>query len=224
MRLPYYIEAVKKEEKSSFTFDDITNVLFFNNPPSIIVKPFNHLQSLKYISLTFAVVITYRESLLKRISNSIIKFNNCKIDNVENKILKLPHWVYVIILKEYERISNQWINYFVDNIKDYCEKVEISKLNWSSIKLGLPSSFIKEEPTIEQKIWIKVNQSLDKKEMADYVEEVRKSLLPWLNSDLYREIKKKENTRVNVNYEKNRESMLKDEFDYKTKEDLDIIE
>ena len=60
--------------------------------------------------------------------------------------------------------------------------------------------------------------------MADYVEEVRKSLLPWLNSDLYREVKKKENTRINVNYEKSRESMLKDEFDYKTKEDLDIIE
>lgn len=225
MKLPFYIKPEKKKEKSFFTYNDITNTLFFNKFPSLTVKPFKQLNhsGLQFISITFSIRLSYREVLLDRISKSIIRFNNYKVENQKEKILKLPYWIYSIILKEYEKISNNWINYYTDNIDDYCKKVEISKLNWSIIKSNLPISFIKEEPAIEQKIWVKVNQTLDKEEISEYIEQIRKSLLPWLNSDLYKELKKKEdNTRVNVNYEETREQMLKNKFEY-SKEELDII-
>ncbi|MCK9471996.1 MAG: hypothetical protein M0Q88_09630 [Bacilli bacterium] len=227
MRLPYYINTEEKKEKSFFNFSDITNTLFFNTPPSITVKPFKHLSSFKfkYLSFTFNISLSYKESLLERVSNSIIKFNDCKVNNIQDKILKLSYPLYFLILKEYEKTTNQWIDYYTQIIHEYCEKSEISKLNWSIIKAGLPTSFIKDEPTIEQKIWIRINQLLDKKEIVDYIEAVRESLLPWFNSDLYKEVKKKEeNTRININYEQERENMLKNKFNYQIKEEeLDII-
>ena len=70
---------------------------------------------------------------------------------------------------------------------------------------------------------MKVNQNLDREEISEYIEQIRKSLLPWLNPDLYKEVRKKEeNTRVNVNYEESREKMLTNKFDYK-EEELDIV-
>lgn len=228
MRLPYYIKKIKEEEKSYFTFDTITNTLFFNQPPLITIKPFKHLSfsNLRYSSFTFSITISHNESLLTKISNSLIRFNDYKVNDAAEKILKLPYWLYLIIVKEYNKLSKQWITYYTDNILEYCKEFEMSKLNWASVKLNLSVSFLKEEPSIEQKLWIKTNQSLDMENITDYVEAVKKSLFPWLDYDLYKEMKKREDgKRINVNYEENREKMLLNEFNYKEEEkQLDIIE
>lgn len=226
MRLPYYIPQIKKEKKSSFTYEEITNTLFFNRPPYYTVQPLQHLThpKFKHTSITFVIRLSYKESLLERMTNAITRLDDCQIDLTTNIILNLPYWIYYILLKEYEKVMNEWIEYYIENINDYCKNSEISQLNWNTVKLGLSVSFIKEEPTLEQKIWIKVNQVLDKKELIDYVEEIRKSLLPWFNLDLYKEWeKKKKNVRENVKYEEERRNMLKNQFNYNQEEELDII-
>jgi len=212
-----YIEKIVKRS-SKFTFEDIANTLFHNKCPQVVIKPFTHIKDSIINKISFSVELSiFKENLniLEILASSIV--GNSK-NNFEY-LSKLPDWIVLLIQKYYKEELNNWIDYLFDNINEFCEKNSESLINSNVLDKGGIALLFPDKLTFEQKLWISVHFKIDKNEMIKFVTEIRDSLLPWLNTDLYNKVKdKQENTRTNVAYESQRRKMLEGNLD-----DLDIV-
>ncbi|MCK9543212.1 MAG: hypothetical protein M0R03_14420 [Novosphingobium sp.] len=131
---------------------------------------------------------------------------------------KLPFLLSPYLVDEFINVSNNWRDYVLENIKEVCE-TEGSKINWKIVQTSGISYIFKNDLSFLQKLWVYVNTLEDKKEWMRITNDIRESVLPWLNLELWSKLKKTEgNTRENVEYEKQRKAMIEGKT-----EDLEII-
>jgi hypothetical protein len=193
-----------KKPTNKFNYNDLNNVLFNNIPPLFIITPFKDINNLiiQNISLPTVVFISYSplhiyETLEKAFPDK----------NLFDKILKLPPWILGRIITKYKEGANLWIEYVLENLKEYCKTFE-SKLHWNTLKVSGVNNVFK-ELTMERILWMYFCQNIEKEEQVDFIMQVRDSLLPWFNYDLWQKVEKsKENRRENVNYEEIKNTIL----------------
>lgn len=188
-----------------FTLKDIEFAIFLNKNPLVATKPFP-FRKIKNHTITFEVPFLFKEISLKEMFDYI----------KEGK--KLPFLLSPYLVDEFINVSNNWRDYVLENIKEVCE-TEGSKINWKIVQTSGISYIFKNDLSFLQKLWVYVNTLEDKKEWMRITNDIRESVLPWLNLELWSKLKKTEgNTRENVEYEKQRKAMIEGKT-----EDLEII-
>lgn len=226
MQIPYNIEQFKfLRKRRKFTFDDITNVLFYNKPPIVTTYPFNKVtqnQALHNLPITFKIITDIGDlQSVKQLSNIITAVGGTSV-KAPTILLELSPWLYSKIVSAYKIESDDWLYYFITNLHTYCKTVELSNINWSCTKIGLGKFHKENSLSFEQSLWIKLNTDLDKVDHFDQLNEIKESLLPWINYNLYKASKKaEEDVRINSRYEEQRRSM--EDGTFKDQADLDSI-
>jgi hypothetical protein len=216
-------------KKQIFNFRDIENILFFNKNPESTVYPFSH-KTLKKISVTFEVSFLNKEdSDLKFVFSRIKKVNNREVSKEEREgiILVLAPF---LIAHFFDKLKI-WQNYIIENIKEFCD-TEVSIINWKTLQSCGVSSIFNKELTFFQKLWININASNDRAFWLKTATDIRESLLPWLNNELWTKIEKNRmSKRENVDYDEQKKAMVEGVIENldkisqnMDKEDLDIIE
>jgi hypothetical protein len=152
---------------------------------------------------------------LQILANAIEGNNDINLEHLNN----FPSWLVILIQKRYKEEVNNWIEYLFDNIDDFCKENSESLINSGILDKGGISLIFNNKLTFEQKLWVSVQSKLSKNEITRFVTEIRDSLLPWLNINLYNKVQDKEkNTRTNTAYEEQRRKLLEGNL-----EELDVI-
>jgi len=206
MKSPFLNAQFEKKKRKKFTHNDISNIIFYNTPPLHTFYPFQQLKafSKKRISLTIRVTLpgSYRNELDIAV-NALFSIGEIEVKNK----YQVPGWFVIFIIPEYNIVNKEWLMYLSKEINNFCEFDFNSKLQWSSFKRG--EALFNGEISFERKLWIYSNDLLDQRNDHKFIIDVKESLLPWLNPKLFTEVqKKKENTRVNVDYEKQRKELF----------------
>ena len=193
-----------------FNLKTIEDALFSNKNPLVTVFPFP-INSLKKISVTFEVPFLYNESLeIRQIVNYVKKIDNkeTRISDKESTIYKFPFILLPLITVSFTRIVTAWYSYLFDNLKEFSD-TEVSLINWKVIQSNGISFIFKNELSLLQKLWISLNAQNDREFWLKTATDIRETLLPWLNYDLWSKIEKnKENTRENADYEEQKRAMV----------------
>lgn len=207
-------EWKKKAPKTSFSHNDITNLLFNNQFPKYETYPFKKWKHspLCNTSVTFEIRHSNKDNIVPTdllstkiyLNNDLLKFlflNN------------LPPIVFYYLLDTYTEIQAFWQEYFYSNISEYC-KTPFSIIKWNDTKY----SGIEGERTVEKAVWITTCAANDREFWTNFAISMRESLLGWLNPKMY-EIyqQKKEKTRYNVRYDEFRLAMTEGRI-----KDLDV--
>jgi len=211
-----------EKQKIKFTYYDLTNCLFYNQPPVHTFHPFKYLspQSLRSLSLTAKVFLSDPPLIPKLLlEKHLFAINGNEIKDTESW-KKITPWMLSAILIEIKRGVKAWKNYIVAEMDDYCKTFD-SLIQWSYVKQGGVNQLFP-APSPEQKYWLTANDYLDKQDIYTYVDAVKESILPWLDLQLWKNVKKKkENTRTNIDYERQRKEFI--ERSIVDEESLDII-
>jgi hypothetical protein len=204
-----------------FTHKDLSNSLFNRVSPYYTSFPFFKGSFLENTPITYSVFIcdTGKE-LYNYINKSIYSIGKEKLDGKKYNILDLDVNLFSCIVKGFVEGVNKWQQYLVEELKSY-SKTPISEIQWKTLKRIGGQLFFKDFPTFEQQLWIVQCENNDKELSTELIMNVRESVLPFLNAELYKKEKDyKANRRENVEYEKQREDMLTGKF---FDEDLDVI-
>lgn len=206
----YQNQIVPEEEL--FSKDDIFNAIFNDQYPNVTTKPFKKLgRNLASVSVVFSLIPP--SNPIETLDKSIIYFNKKPIPKSLNIIYNLPVWVIDLLWKEYEKYLALWYDYLQNNIKEFVEEDMNSNVQWVVFKETNSRFLFKEDLTFEQRLWIFVNHQKDEKNQVKLIENVRESLLPWMNYDLWSSVEKnKKGTKQNVDYEKQRRQMVEGSF------------
>jgi hypothetical protein len=134
--------------------------------------------------------------------------------------LKLPEWAINMMAEAYFIHASNWREYLYAEVEKFCRTPQ-SKMQWELFKrVGV--QLVLTGPLLpEQKLWIVTNSYIDKDDDIKFVTDVRESLLPWLNPEMYGEYEKRKNKRTNVTYAEQHRAMVEGTF--AGDEDLDII-
>ena len=214
----YQNQIVQEEEL--FSKDDIFNAIFNDQYPNVVTKPFKKLgRYLGSIQVVFSLVPP--SNLFETLHRSIITFNKKPVSKSLNIIRELPTWVIDLLWEEYEKYLKRWYDYLQENIKEFVEENIRSKVQWIVFKETDPKYFFKNDLTFEQRLWIFANHQNDKGDQIKLIQDVRESLLPWLNNELWSNMEKnKKGTKQNTDYERQRRQMIEGSFG---KDELDEI-
>lgn len=204
LRNLFNIEPAAIKPTNKFDYNNLNNVLFNNVSPLFTITPFKDINNLSIQNISLPVVLFISETPLHTYEILEKAFPNKKIFEY---ILKLPAWMLGRIVVKYKEISNLWVEYVFANMKEYCKTLE-SKLRWSTLKQAGTNNVFK-ELTMERILWIFFCQTLEKEEQVDFIVQVRDSLLPWFNYEMWQKVEKsKANKRENINYEEIKNTIL----------------
>jgi hypothetical protein len=111
-------------------------------------------------------------------------------------IRTLAPWMVDALSKSFLRGRQLWADYITDGMYEYVQSSE-SQMHWSVFR-HMPQAVFTMPLTFEQKLWVSANAGSDRKDVTDFVLEMRESLLPWLNNELWQQDdKKKKNNAKN---------------------------
>ena len=213
--------------KHDFSFQDIEKLIFNNENPEQVVKPFPQ-KYLKNTSITFGTPFIYDEEMSLTLLMSCIKKINNKIPETCERN-QIPLTIVPFLISSFRECTKGLQEYVLENIKEFCES-EISIINWKTLQVCGVESVFGKRPTFLQKLWISINTQTDRDFWLKTATDIRESLLPWLNNELWTNLEKnKENKRTNVAYEEQRRAMVEgtltelDKKQHIEDEDLDII-
>lgn len=219
----------EKKNRATFTHENISEVLFLNKSPLYTFFPFHKFKNFsgRRDSVTLRVkLFDSNKDSIEVFSNIIDSIGSVKISSA----YEIPTWFASRILKEYKVVSSEWFHYLSEELKVYCDENLNSKIQWSSFIHNIP--IFTSSLSFEQKLWIYTNTNRDAAKYNKFIVDIKDSILPWLNLKLYSEVKKKEeNTRKNVEYEKQKKEMFESTNDIEIKpsskhinhEDLDEV-
>jgi hypothetical protein len=198
---------------ANFQFKDIENALFNNINPSVVSYPFP-FKSLKKISVKYSIPFTIEDTLSpKSLIFFISEINNKKV-SVEVFSKKIPFVLFPYVLKDFTKNLITWREYVFHNLKDFCNS-DLSIMHWKIINSGC-INFVFKDNTIDslQKLWISVHSNIDREFWLKTATDIKESLHPWLNFELWKSMKEKEEkARKNEDYEKQRAAMIRGEID-----------
>jgi hypothetical protein len=199
-----------------FHHEDIANVLFRQQSPIRIDTPFatSSVASLQRLRVAFSLKlvpdITDTFQLLSQVVYTdafATTFTSCDI------LRKLPPWSIGELMKCYTKHTSGWQRYFVEELGKFCEE-GTSRFYWALLqKAGLEEVFVKRPLSLEQQLWVSVQDGQIQKEQNTFTIALRDSLLPWLNPKMWQEMQdRKEKTRTNEAYDVQRKQMVLGSF------------
>lgn len=213
-------EWKKKAPKTSFSHNDITNLLFNNQFPKYETYPFKKWKHspLCNTSVTFEIRHSNKDNIVPTdLLSTKIYLNNDLL--IKSSLLSLSHTVFYRLIDVYVEVNTIWQEYFYTNISTYCD-TSFSAIKWHDVKY----SGIEGKRTIEKAVWVTACAAKDREFWTEFAISMRESLLGWLNPKMYEVYQqKKEKTRYNVRYDEFRlamaEGRMKD-LDIKLPDDL----
>lgn len=206
MQSPQLFSDASQRRKNTFTHDDITNVIFSDIHPLHTFHPFRSLR--KFSRKRDAVTIKVKLFDIPLKSYQLVKeiFYSLGSTLITDPHM-IPAWMVPTVVKQYNEISEDWFEYLSSELQNYCENNLQSKMQWSAFSRGIP--VLGSEVSVEKKLWIYINEDFSKALDRKFLYELKESLLPWLNTEMYSAMKKKQdNTRTNADYEHQRQEMF----------------
>lgn len=201
-----------------FQLADINQAIFHSTPPSVTVQPFIDLKDPVLSRSSFTFRLHIYEGLKSVLE--VLAFSLTGNTEENYKYLKqLPDWILNLLYKQYKENFDAWADYFFENINEFCRTDSESIINWNLASKGGFSLLFDGKLNFEQKMWVSSCSGEEKKEWREFIIDIKESMLPWMNLELYQKVKEKEtNTRENTAYEEQKKKLLEGKL-----EDLDII-
>lgn len=194
---------------SRFNFRDIEKALFQNINPEVISRPFP-FKKLKNISITYEIPFLYNEYVSAKEVLQRLKEKNASFSS-------FPFTLSPYVVDDFLKHQRSWETYAITHMEDFC-KQEISLINWYTVSNAGIKGVFGDKISYLQKLWIMFNVSRDREFWIKFATDIRESLLPWMNNELWSKMmKNKEATRENVDYEKQRRAMKEGRI-----EDIDV--
>jgi len=151
-------------------------------------------------------------------------------DFIEN----LPFVLFYSIANKYVDFQTAWIPKLTKELYEFTQSNQ-SRGYWllykgSKGQYSLPT--VNNKLNLFQKYWIIFNQSLDKKDNLDLIANIFESLQPWLDKELFAQIKQEENSRENVFFDDDKidaelqekaKKIAKQKINKVSEDDLDTI-
>ena len=204
-----------------FTHELIQNALFGPARATTTVKPFLplHPSKLAQVSVTYHLRL-FEDAVgnLDLLRCTLLALDQHPITDMEY-LLKLPGWMINLLVASNTEIMRQWNDYIFDEMSEFA-KTQQSKIRWTLMRHAGISSIFTGPLASEQKLWLITGDRVAAEEDRKFVLDIRESLLPWLNTELYQNYVKSKDKRENVNYAKQKREMVDGTFDT---EALDII-
>lgn len=155
--------------------------------------------------------------VLTTLAEAIIRVNDSKVD--DSWIREVPTTILAYIWQSYTLAVTKWYT--------FCEQ-EMSKMvsdplirgYWILVQNHLPDI---SSQRLEISLWILYNHRTEKAEQLKLITDLRDSLLPWLQPEIWKKIQDRD-VRKNVLYEKQHAEMQAGIFSAKEDDNLDIIE
>lgn len=124
----------------------------------------------------------------------------------QSNYLKLPVWVNELLVSNYRTLQQQWASFLYNSLQNFCNTSLSSQIAWSAASIVGHYNFVHpEDITTERMLWIHACRSKEMNEDKKFIADLAETLHPWLNNQLYHQIKKKkENTRDNAAYKEQR--------------------
>lgn len=225
----FYTEKIKRNSTKDVDFGhvDISRAIFESESPQVLSFPFEKFKhpTIQSFNVVYDLDVQPRSNGVFTALCNVLRSDDTLLskEKVKEIFEKLPPWMVSHILQDYKKYEAQWVQYIVDNIQDFCKTRADSKYYWNILKYTNADNVFKNKKlTIEQLFWIDTNASTEAYVEKDFMIKLKDSLLPWINPGMYKEMKSKEdNTRTNVDYEKQRQQMMDGSFE--GEEELDII-
>lgn len=171
------------------------------------------------------------KELYEYVNDAIYSINGCVMEEGCN-ILELDLMLFRYLVNGFVEGAAAWQEWVLQEMAGYVKTV-VSDVYWKTLKRGGGSVFFKAFPTVEQQFWITQNEHKEEESLVHLILNIRESVLPFMNPDLWKRTKDYEkNRRDNSEYENQRNDMLTGKFFEKNtnvkKEDaldtLDIIQ
>ena len=222
MRSLQHIEKpVRNLQVEYFNHNDLANLIFHSVFPIYQDKPLLEISNLPFKD----ILITFSLSLLSKEEDSIIDILKRSIKYVGEKEVNnlefldtFPRWAINLLFNSYSKGMELWAEYLDKELQDFC-KTDFSKLQWEVVVRGGINFLFTPPLRYEQKLWVAINSMIEKNEQREFLIDIRESLLPWINNELWHAIKKNEDKkRVNVAYDEQRKKLFEGDL-----EELDVI-
>jgi len=166
------------------------------------------------MQVTFGIQLSdLQGSALDILGKNLVSFGGKKNTDPSN-VRELPLFIVEHLLKAYKDGVSEWYDFLEKNIESFCSSSRV-KYKWRLLKLaGVGSVFSNSKLTYEQSTFINMCSILEQNDNLKLIEDIRESILPWLNPKMYTDIEtKKKNTRENVAYERQKLKMLQGDLD-----------
>ena len=202
---------------SKFTEDSLWGTIFENKPPLFTTRPFFYMPGahlFRNMQVTFGIQLSdLQGSALDILGKNLVSFGGKKNTDPSN-VRELPLFIVEHLLKAYKDGVSEWYDFLEKNIESFCSSSRV-KYKWRLLKLaGVGSVFSNSKLTYEQSTFINMCSILEQNDNLKLIEDIRESILPWLNPKMYTDIEtKKKNTRENVAYERQKLKMLQGDLD-----------
>lgn len=213
-----------------FSYNDIRELIAEDKYPTLTIYPFNKLANSPIRNLPVVISIKYTVTdhfSGKDILDCITTIGRTSVN--ASSIKALPFFVFFLIYQEYLYQASRWQEYFYKELQAFCDTSE-SIAYWNAFQF-VHNTSIKSK---EKATWITICKHMDREFWTKFTISIRESLLPWMNSELYKRVKDSEqNKRINVDYDKQKTAMSEGNLVDKTlssfdlskipEEDIDII-
>ncbi len=216
------IEAPLARRVQPFNHEDIANVLFKKQSPTRIDTPFalSSIESLRLLPVAFSLSLFSDTTDVFEILTRVVYKDTSKASFITLEELKLmPPWCINFLLQCYTKHIEGWQKYFVDELESFCLE-GISRFHWSVIQKAGTDEVFPRPLSVEQKIWISFQDKQIQSEQNAFIISLRDSLLPWLNPEAWQNLQeRKEKTRTNEDYERQRQQMILGNFPTEVEEE-----
>ena len=158
---------------------------------------------------------------------------SCKGVSGKEFIKNLPSVLFYLIASAYVKYQAETISSLIKELYDFT-LTQNSRDTWllyknSKDQYNLPT--VDNRLNVFQKYWIIFNKSLDKKETMDLIVASFEALQPWLDKELYRNIKEEKDARQNAFFDdeevdkrlQEKAKKMIEEKNNPIKDDLDIV-
>jgi len=135
---------------------------------------------------------------MKDTISAVVKINGIPTTSVQ--LRTIPYVLLQTLHLHYFLAMGAWEEYYYNNIEAYC-KTNISVTKWNSIKY---SKNLSEDAHYGTIVWATICGHADREFWVKFAISLRDSLLPWLNTAMYKAMKERENVRSNTDYEDHR--------------------
>lgn len=207
---------------NKFSHDDIIRSVFDGTHPTYVCYPFSSFlgnESISSIPVVFRIVVQSEKTTPIDLLASVIERAGKKKPTYDT-LNKLPMFFIARLLEAYKKILEEWVDYIYNQLPEVCENNHISHYQWRLFSaLGVSQVFGTDKLSYEQKLWIIHNKHDDEKIQMQSMIDLRDSVLPWLNPQLWTSMQtRKKSVRKNVKYEQQRKKLMEGSL-----EDLDIV-
>jgi len=220
--IQHIFKVANPTRNNIFSHEDIDKLLFFHGFPLKQAYPFSTFPKFKNVPIVYRIYMRRDSEDLETYLNNTIYSVGRYI--VRGGIASLNVSLVNNLIVELNKLLAKWQEYLLIELNAYT-KTPMSQLHWAS--LNKVPGLLGTELLYEQKLWISACTSNDKNNWYKDVSDVRDSVLPYMNPELWDKMRHyKEEVHQNADYEKDRADMLLGKFnsgDIKLPDDLDII-